>query len=308
VSDDLAEGTVSVCVCTYRRPDQLARLIARLGVQRVPPAILELVVADNDPNGSARTAVESAIVPFRIRYEIQPLKNIALTRNLSVRLAGGDWLAFLDDDELPAQDWLRQLYETAARSRADGVLGPVIAELPTTAPSWIQRGDFFSRQRLATGTIVPRMEYRIGNALIRADWLRRFDGPFDPCFGLSGGEDGQLLNQLANSGARIVWCDEAVVTEPVDPSRLNRQWLLLRAYRAGQNFTQHTRTGAYGSLRFYTIPLLAMAAFGKAAIASVMTILVRPLGQTASFRWLRRAFANAGKLTALINRQYQEYR
>jgi succinoglycan biosynthesis protein ExoM len=252
--------------------------------------------------------VEAARAPFPIRYAVQPKKNIALTRNHAVRLATGAWIGFLDDDEMPPVDWLRRMYTTVTDARADAVLGPVISELPLGAPEWIRTGDFFSRRRFLTGTVVPRQEYRIGNALVSAAILRRIEGPFDPDYGLSGGEDGRMLNLLANVGARIVWCDEAAVVEPIESGRLSRQWLLRRAYRGGQDFARHTRSGAYGPVRSYTMPALALRATVQLLTSGILAGLAWPFGEARRIRWLRKAHANAGKLAVLTNRFYEEYR
>ena len=56
---------------------------------------------------------------------MQPERNIALTRNRTVSLADGDWLAFIDDDERAPESWLQQLLEAATAHGADGVLAPV---------------------------------------------------------------------------------------------------------------------------------------------------------------------------------------
>ncbi len=299
---------ISVCICTFRRPKQLELLVGRLAGQQAPPSILEVVIVDNDPAGSGSFVLSISGCPFPIRYEIQPEKNIALTRNLSVRLARGEWLAFLDDDEAPGRDWLRRMYETAVDGAADGVLGPVVAELPPDVPDWIRQGNFFMRRRFPTGTLVPRNEYRIGNALLRAERLREIDGPFDAAYGLTGGEDGRMLNQLANRGARLVWCDEAVVIEPVEASRLSRRWILMRAYRGGQDYARHTRSGVYGPVGYFDLTLFALRALTQATIALALAIIVWPLGEYRRFNWLRKAYANLGKLTALANLHYLEYR
>ena len=62
---------------------------------------------------------------FRSTTTSSRMKNISLTRNRTVALASGDWLAFIDDDERAPAAWLEQLAETAERFGADGVLGPV---------------------------------------------------------------------------------------------------------------------------------------------------------------------------------------
>jgi succinoglycan biosynthesis protein ExoM len=202
------DALVSICICTYKRPSQLEHLLHRLSEQAGVSQILEVVVVDNDHLGSGRQAVDAAMaggLPFDLRYEIQPEKNIALSRNRSVGLATGKWIAFIDDDELPSRRWIQLMVRTALDHRAQGTMGPVIALVPPIAPEWIRQGHFYDRRRFVTGTEVPRQEYRCGNALCNADWLRRIPGPFDPALGLTGGEDGHMFNRLANLGARFVW-------------------------------------------------------------------------------------------------------
>ena len=83
-------GSVTLCIATYRRADRLDALLDDIQLQsRLPD---EVVIVDNDVTGSARPVVDSRIAkgtPFPIRYEIQPLKNISLTRNRTVALASG---------------------------------------------------------------------------------------------------------------------------------------------------------------------------------------------------------------------------
>jgi succinoglycan biosynthesis protein ExoM len=128
--------SVSVCIATYRRPERLAALLDDLVAQQHLPN--EVVVVDNDAAGGARAVVEQRRTlgaPFPIYYDIQPVKNISLTRNRTVELANGDWIAFIDDDERAPTAWLKQLAETAASCTADGVLGPVEPIVPADAPA-----------------------------------------------------------------------------------------------------------------------------------------------------------------------------
>jgi succinoglycan biosynthesis protein ExoM len=299
---------ISVCVCTYRRPAQLTALIERIATQVGPPGVLELIVVDNDAAASARAIVDAASPPFELCYDVMPIKNISLARNRSVALAHGEWIGFIDDDELPQADWLERLHATAVRFGADGVLGPVVPVVPAMAPEWIRRGNFFERARHVTGTRVPRNELRSGNALISSSWLRRFDGPFDPEYGLTGGGDNVLLNRLADAGARFVWCDEAAVFEAVAPERLRIGWLLRRWYRGGQGWARQAQAtgfksfGAFGGLAF-----VARSA-GSLAVALALTVLSFPLGRGRWVGWLLQASTQAGKLTALAGDRYEEYR
>ncbi|TAJ53469.1 MAG: glycosyltransferase family 2 protein [Nevskiaceae bacterium] len=299
---------VSVCICTYRRPQQLAWLLADLGAQTRRPD--EVVVVDNEAEGGGRASVEAARTgaPFPIRYEIQPVKNISRTRNRAVALAEGDWLALLDDDERAPAHWLQTLLDTAARYQADGVIAPVVSVVPDSAPDWIRRGRFYQPARdTPTGEIMPLNSVGIGNALLHGARLRALEGPFDEAYGLTGGEDSDLLTRLVQGGARLVACQEAAVTEPVVAVRLNLRWILLRAVRGNQDYARNWRRGRFGALRPWSLPVFYLRAALQLGVAALLTPLSLPLGRHRAARWLQTAAGNFGKLSTLWGWHYQEY-
>ncbi|WP_281784613.1 glycosyltransferase family 2 protein [Sinimarinibacterium flocculans] len=299
---------ISVCIATYRRPERLRVLLDDLIVQRRPPH--EVIVVDNDAEGSARAVVDVARgrgLPFALHYEIQPQKNVAITRNRSVALAQGNWLAFVDDDERAPPAWLGDLAAAAARFDADAVLGPVLPLLPDSAPPWLRRGRFYDWARLPTGSVVPVRLLRFGNVLLSAEVLLTQAQVFDPAYGLTGGEDGDLLARLTQAGARIVWCDEASVTEPVEAARMSLRWLLLRALRGGQDFARHVLAGRHGpATRGRRLRLLLRALLQMLA-AGLLAVLCLPLGRHRCAHWLTKATANFGKLSAFAGLHYREY-
>ena len=130
--------TISVCICTYRRSEQLDQLLRALDQQVTKNRFnFGVVVVDNDASESARNTVESCIAQLRvpIAYGVEPRQNIALARNACIQMATGDLVAFIDDDEEPANNWLLRLYETLIESGADGVLGPVFPKFEDSAPN-----------------------------------------------------------------------------------------------------------------------------------------------------------------------------
>jgi len=299
---------ISLCIATYRRAERLAALLYDLVNQERLPS--EVIVVDNDSAGSARAVVERRRqlgAPFPIHYDIQPVKNISLTRNRTVELASGDWIAFVDDDERAPAAWLKRLAEAVTRSAADGALGPVEPIVPLDAPAWIRRGRFYAWARMRTGTVIPLNKLRFGNVLLRGALLRDGPAPFDPAYGLTGGEDGDLLGRLVQRGARIVWCDEAVVHEPVEASRLSLRWLLLRALRGGQDFARHKLTGRFGYLTPAGRVRMFLRAFLQSAIAAGLALLSLPLGRHRAVYWLLKASANLGKMSIFLGWHYREY-
>lgn len=299
---------ISVCIATYRREERLGLLLDDLVKQDYLPT--EVVVIDNDATGSARAVVQRRIelgTPFPIQYDIQPLKNISLTRNRTVALASGDWIAFVDDDERAPAPWLKQLARTVVHCKADGALGPVVPIVPLDAPQWIQRGQFYDWSRMKTGDQVPLNKLRFGNVILRGNFLRTTPEPFDANYGLTGGEDGDLLMRLVQQGAEIVWCDQAIVFEPVEAGRLSLRWLLLRAMRGGQDFARHKLNGRLGHLTALGQLQLFLRALLQSLVASVLTLFYLPFGRHRAAYWLLKASANLGKMSIFLGLHYQEY-
>jgi succinoglycan biosynthesis protein ExoM len=299
---------ISVCIATYCRTDRLRAVLQDLACQsRLPD---QVVVVDNDVAGSARPVIEqlrASGAPFAIAYDVQPERNIALTRNRTVALADGDWLAFIDDDERAPANWLQQLLEAAGAHAADGVLAPVEPQVPAEAPLWIRRGRFYDFPRLRTGEIVPLNRMRFGNLLLRGDPLRAEPGPFDSSYGLSNGEDGDLLVRLAHKGARIIWCDEAIVWEPIEAKRLSLRWLLMRSLSGGQEFARQTFRGKYGEIGWLGRIVFFCRALLQMLVASGLALLSWPGGRHQAARWLITASANLGKLSVFWGWRYRAY-
>jgi succinoglycan biosynthesis protein ExoM len=303
---------ISVCLATYRRPQRLGLVLRDLARQTLRPT--QIVVVDNDADRSGEPAVhafkaelDAVGAPLDVVYDTQFERNISLTRNRTVALADGEWLAFIDDDERAPDDWLQRLYDTARQFQADGVLAPVVPQVPEHAPAWIRKGDFYSFPRLPTGQTVPLNQLRFGNALLRAEPVRTLPGPFDPAFKLSTGEDADMLLRFIRRGCTVIWDDLACVTEPVEAARLSFAWLLQRAYSGGQEFARKALTGAYGPMDRTQRLKLAANAVAKLVSALLLAVLTLPLGRHRAAHWLIRAKANQGKLSAFRGVRYQEY-
>jgi succinoglycan biosynthesis protein ExoM len=299
---------VSVCIATFRRAERLRAVLEDLTLQSRPPD--QVVVVDNDQAGSARPVIEQARasgVPFVVAYDVQPERNIAMTRNRTVSLADGDWLAFIDDDERAPQSWLQQLLEAAATFAADGILAPVEPQVPSDAPHWIRRGRFYDFAHQRSGDLVPLDRMRFGNVLLRAEPLRAEPGPFDTSYGLSTGEDGDLLVRLARKGLRIIWCDEAIVWEPIEAKRLSLRWLLMRALSGGQEFARQTINGKYRPIGWIGRAIFFCRVLLQLLVAAGLAVLSWPGGRHRAARWLITASANLGKLSVFWGWRYRAY-
>jgi glycosyltransferase involved in cell wall biosynthesis len=225
---------VSVCVCTYKRPLLLRRLLCELNRQITEGLFsFSVVIADNDAMQSAAPLIAEMRqkCSFEIRYCVEERQNIALARNKVVTNAHGDFLAFIDDDEFPAPDWLLKLFTTCVEYRVDGVLGPVLRHFDDKPPSWLKKSRFYVRRVNPTGTPVEWKEARTGNVLLKKEVIGSDTAPFRAEF--RAGEDQDFFRRKIDAGYRFIWSSDANAYEVVPPARWKRAYLLKKALLRG---------------------------------------------------------------------------
>lgn len=230
-----ASHHICVCVCTYKRPDYLKRLLEELAVQETGGRFtISAVIADNDASRSAEATVRAfaAASTLPVHYCVENRQNVPLARNRALEHADGDYIAFLDDDEFPASRWLLTLFETCEKYGVAGVLGPVLPYFEERTPKWVVKGKFYDRQVFPTGLPLQWNKGRTGNVLFKREILPSDEPAFRPQF-QGGGADQDFFRRMIERGHAFIWCDNAVAYEYVPPVRWKRSFMLRRALLRG---------------------------------------------------------------------------
>lgn len=233
----MARKHICVCICSFRRPDLLRTTLESLRELATEGLFdYSIVVADNDRAESARATVAefAGTTSLGVVYCVEPEQNISLARNKALASARGDFIAWIDDDEYPEKDWLLTFFKALERFKSDGVLGPVRPVFKQQPPAWITRGRFFVKPRRATGLKLKWQQTSTANVLVRREILAGLKDPFRREFG-SGCEDLDFFRRMTAAGRTFVWCDEAIVSEIVPPTRWKRRYLFRRALLRGEN-------------------------------------------------------------------------
>jgi glycosyltransferase involved in cell wall biosynthesis len=258
---------ISVCVPTYKRPEMLAKCLDGLERQERRGFTHSIVVVDNDDQQSARSVVEewARRSTIAVVYACEPEQNISLARNRAVANASGEYIAFIDDDEVPDPAWLANLHAASGRFfLAGGVLGPVLPQFAGTAPAWLVKSELCLRTSFATGTPATDPKHmRTGNVLLSKAMIDDLQVPFDPRLGRTGGEDSDFFERMIRAGRSFIWCDEARVYEEVPVERQTLRYHVNRALVRGA-----VQSGKQAFLTYGTF---------KSAIAVVVYAVILPV-------------------------------
>jgi glycosyltransferase involved in cell wall biosynthesis len=204
--------SVTVVVPTRNSIRTLAACLRSIRAQDVP---VDLVVVDNDStDGTYELALQIADAAVRGGPER------SAQRNTGVRLAGTEWVLWIDSDMVLPPATVSAALATAADTGADAVAIPEVSVGPGfwTACRALERSCYVDDPALHN----PR--------LLRRDLLLS-DGAFDPA--LAGPEDTDLRLRLRSAGTRTALCREVLIVH--DEGRLTLRSVLAKRVYYGRS-------------------------------------------------------------------------
>ena len=297
-----------VGIITYKRPRMLAQLLDSLVQQDIfkSDISLEIVIVDNDVNHSAETVVEHYRNKFscKIHYLIELKRGIPSARNRVLEHAidkNAEYIAFIDDDEIAAPNWLLTIYEIIISSHADAVQGPVISLLPENAPRWAvleaqkksNRKEGEQKEGAATNNVI------FSTKIITEKKIR-----FDERFAMSGGSDIDFFQKASRSGSILIWTNKALVYEKIPGSRLNLKWQYQRAFRVGaaNTYSSVQQRGFGYAVKRYALKILARVLGGPLLLITggIFSARMRLL----AVRWTGSAIGHSLGFWGIIGSEY----
>ena len=309
------EVSLVVAIPTFKRPERLVQTLQLVGEQLAPliearqAGAVSILVIDNDPAESARSVVADEYAGVATRYVAEATPGIPAVRNRALdESADVDLLSFIDDDEVPLEGWISSLLVTWSNSgRPAAVMGRVVSLFDPDADPWVLESGLFRRPQRPTGTEISVAA--TGNLLLDLNQVRSSGVRFDQRIGLGGGSDTLFSMGLKKTGARLVWCNESVTEDTVEPERQTRPWALKRSF-------SHGNVSVLVQLRLESRPArrLLIRAKGIAGGASrvVAGYARHVFGRaTRSIRHdaqgLRLAYRGAGMISASVGQTYSAY-
>lgn len=202
--------TFSAIIPTCDRPVELVRALGSVLEQEAPPD--EVIVVDNGRKPLAEQTRERF---SKVRFlRIPPRSGVSVARNWGAMHATGDYLAFLDDDDLWSSNYLKEMAGCLAEAPGVALVAAPTVDLETSEileqPADLRSAKSTMRWR--------KLGYVGSNIVVRRDLFWEAGG-FPSS--LSTGEDRALVIRLALSGKEIRRCDSTrVLKSQVSPERL----------------------------------------------------------------------------------------
>lgn len=225
---------ISVVVCTHHNPALLAKTLDSLSRQTLGQELFEIIVVDN--NSKDNTVEVVARYPT-VRYILEERLGLSYARNSGVEKAGGDIIAFIDDDAEASAQWLQALmriYDNAQNVWAAG--GKVLPIWDAPKPDWLTEEYYRSLSLVQWGENARALcwpERIIGtNCSFRRQVFADI-GFFDTCLGrigeaLLGNEDTEIQQRIHALGRLVYYAPEAVVYHHVTESRMTEEYFRRR--------------------------------------------------------------------------------
>ena len=129
---------LSIIIPTCHPVENLHSLLKALTIQENADFLWEVVITDNHPSQANKSQWldMKEKYPFSIQYTAEERPGLHYARHGGAMYANGEFLAYIDDDEIPCSTWV----STALRlidGQADAVGGKVLPLWESQPPAWI---------------------------------------------------------------------------------------------------------------------------------------------------------------------------
>ncbi|MEB3342553.1 hormogonium polysaccharide biosynthesis glycosyltransferase HpsE [Okeania sp.] len=241
----------TVAIRAYNAADRLPDIIDKLKIQEGTEKInWEIVIVDNNSKDNTAQIIANYQSnwqeKFPLKYFLETRQGASIARKTAMEKAQGYYVGFLDDDNLPAPDWVVQAYNFGkSHPQAGAYGGQIHGEFEVEPPhnfkkiapylAIIERGDQpFSYNEHKKKVLPPGA----GIVICKKAWLENvpksllLTGPSGKSLALKG-EDLEILSHIQNGGWEIWYNPNMHLYHQIPSWRLERNYLVSLASNSG---------------------------------------------------------------------------
>lgn len=238
---------LTVCICTHNRPHYVRDCLDGLGRQTVARDRIGILVVDSGSSPAAAAELEALAAENDVRLIRVDEPGVSLARNAGAWAARTQFIAYIDDDAIPAPDWVGSILHAIAQPGRPPALigGRILPKWEAPLPAWwppALRGvlsivEHEGKGEYRTPAVPEGLEPYAANMVVHVLSLLAAGG-FGGSVGRYGhallsDEEVQLAWTLQDAGYSIRYDSRIVVHHQIQAHRLEPEWLLSRLYWQG---------------------------------------------------------------------------
>jgi len=238
---------LTVCICTHDRARYVRDCLDGLRRQTVSRDHFAVLVVDSGSSPAAAAELDALAADNKARLIRLDRPGVSLARNAGAWATRTQFIAYIDDDAIPAADWVSSILTAIAEpGRRPALIGGRIlpkweAPLPPWWPASL-RGvlsiiEHEGRGEYRTIAVPNGLEPYAANMVVHVLSLLAAGGFGSAVgrygFSLLSDEDVQLAWMLQDAGYSVRYDSRIVVYHQIQARRLEPAWLLSRLYWQG---------------------------------------------------------------------------
>jgi glycosyltransferase involved in cell wall biosynthesis len=299
---------LTVCICTHNRPRYVRDCLDGLRRQTVGQDCFALLLVDSASDPKTAEELRALASQYNARLIRLDRGGVSLARNAGAWAARTQFIAYIDDDAIPAADWIESILLSIAKPgrRPAMIGGRILPKWEAPLPAWWPaslRGvlsiiEHEGEGEYRTPAVPRKLEPYAANMVVHVLSLLAVGG-FGGAVGRYGqsllsDEEVQLAWTLQDAGYSVRYDSRLVVHHQIQARRLDPDWLLTRLYWQGAStvLTRRLLHQPHAVWRELPRRLLVMALCAPAALIPRRSCWLLPV------RW-RLAYATGFVRTAL---------
>ncbi len=238
---------ISVIVPTYNRKSDLACCLNALENQGLSKVDYEVIVVDDGSNDGTSAFLKDfqSNTLLQFSFYIQHNSGPALARNLGIKHAKAELIAFTDDDCVPQEQWLKDLICAFPKDKSCAAIGGIVKRKNNSIISqYID--EYIPYKHIENKGIVYIL--CTANAVFKKSVLTELKG-FNPMFTWPGGEDSELSFRINSAGYHMLSINSAIV---LHKHRDSFKGIFKTIYYYGKGFYYLKQNSFYNELKGYT--------------------------------------------------------
>lgn len=222
---------ISVVVCTYNRCKLLNNALKSLISQSLAEKYYEVIVVDNNSSDQTKKIVND-FIGTPIRYCTEKEQGLSYARNLGIKEAKGDYIAFIDDDAIADRMWLETALSVINRISPKIFGGIILPYYETDKPYWF-KDKYEIREPAKTSGYLEEDNYLSGSNIFFNLSLLHKIGVFKTSLGMQGnkisvGEEVELQKRARTISTGIYYDPKLIVNHLVSKEKMSLRYITKR--------------------------------------------------------------------------------